>query len=270
MIPGLSSHTEAGILAMLDPAVTTLRREHYHQGNYSLFSGQDAEARALGVEHLDGPEIMVVVTDPVRKLGTIRIQTAGAGTLLFFDNRSWQGTLFANIRVLGSETALIFNDIGTGSYVALSDVFMRSHRQFLFWGQGATAVGCSLEIEGVGQGAVIGDDSLISNGVWIRNYDMHALTDLRTGAHIGRPPVTTVLERHVWLGQEALLLGCDRIGAGSVVGARAMVRNSLPSMVVAAGSPARVLREGVSWGRDTYAMTAKERLALGLPALPGD
>lgn len=270
MIPGLSSFTEAAILAALDDSVTILGRADYDQGNYMLYSGRDAEALALGVDHTGGPELMVVVTDPVRPVGLIRIQTAAAGSLLFIDNRDWDGTLNANIRILGRETALIFSDIGRGGYVALNDVFLRSHRQFLFWGQGATAVGCSIEVEGEGQGVAIGDDALISNGVWVRNYDMHALTDLRTGAHIGRKPATTVLERHVWLGQDALLLGCERIGAGAVIGARSLVRGRVPPAVVAAGTPARVLREAVSWGRDTYAMTIEERLALGLPALPED
>lgn len=268
VIPGLSSGTEAAILAAIDPTVTAVTRAHFDDSDYMLFAGHDPEAQALGVVHVGGPELTVVVIDPARPVGSIRVQTGGGGNLLFIDNRDWQGTLNANIRILGSETALLFNDVGPGGFVTLNEVFLRSSGQFVFWGRGATAVGCCLEVEGNGQGVVIGDDALISNGVWVRNYDMHALTDLRTGKRIGRPPLTTVLERHVWLGQDALLLGCERIGAGSVIGARSLVKGRVPAMVVAAGTPARVVREQASWGRDTYAMTQAERLALGLSALP--
>ena len=269
MLPGLSSAVEATIRKALTPSVTALGAEHYERADYHLLSGRDEQCQALGVQLLSGPEMMVAVTDRERPVGDIRIQTGGTGNLLFLDNRAWQGSLTASVRILGNDCAVIFNDIGRGGYVALHDVFMRSHRQFLFWGQGATAVGCSIELEGQDQGVAIGDDALISNGVWIRNYNMHALHDLRTGAAIGRPPATTVLERHVWLGQDALLLNCGRVGRGAVVGARSLVTRPVPPCVIAAGNPAQVLREGVSWGRDTYRMTAAERVALGWPEVPG-
>lgn len=269
MLPGLSSAVEATIRKVLAPQVTALRPEHYEMSDHHLLSARDEQSQAIGVSLMSGPELMLVVTDPERPVGNIRVQTGGTGNLLFLDNRDWQGSLNASIRILGNDCALIFNDIGRGGYVALPDVFMRSHRQFLFWGKDATAVGCSIEIEGFDQGVAIGDDALISNGVWIRNYNMHSLHDLRTGEPIGRAPVTTVLERHVWLGQEALLLNCPRIGSGAVVGARSLVNRPVPPCVIVAGSPARVQREAVSWGRDTYRMTSAERVALGWPATPG-
>ena len=269
MLPGLSSAVEATIRRVLTPAVTALGAEHYERADYHLLSARDEQCQALGVQLMAGAELMVAVTDPERPVGDIRVQTGGTGNLLVLDNRAWQGSLTASLRLLGNDCAAIFNDIGRGGYVALHDVFMRSHRQFLFWGQGATAVGLSIEMEGQDLGVAIGDDALISNGVWIRNYNMHALHDLRTGAAIGRPPVTTVLERHVWLGQEALLLNCERIGTGAVVGARSLVTRAVPPCVIAAGNPAQVRREGVSWGRDTYRMSGAERVALGWPETPG-
>jgi hypothetical protein len=268
MLPGLSSAVEATIRKVLTPRVTALRPHHYEMADHHLLSGRDEQSHTVGVLLMSGPELMVVVTDPERPVGDIRVQTGGTGNLLFLDNRAWLGTLNASIRILGNDCAVIFNDIGRGGYVALPDVFMRSHRQFLFWGRGATAVSCSIEIEGFDQGVAIGDDALISNGVWIRNYNMHALHDLRTGKPIGRPPGTTVLERHVWLGQDALLLNCALVGSGAVVGARSLVTRPVPPCVVVAGNPARVRREAASWGRDTYQMSGTERTELGWPATP--
>ena len=45
---------------------------------------------------------------------------------------------------------------------------------------------------------------------------------------------------------------------------------AVPPRVAVAGTPARVLREGVSWGRSGYAMTQHERASIGLGPLPGD
>jgi len=268
MLPGLSSAVEASIRKALTSSVTASGAEYYEQVDYHLFGGRDEQAQAIGVQLMSGPDLIVAVTDPERPVGDIRVQTGGTGNLLFLDNRAWQGSLTASVRILGNDCAVMFNDIGRGGYVMLHDVFMRSHRQFLFWGRGSTAVGCNIELEGQDQGVVIGDDALIANGVWIRNYNMHALHDLTTGEAIGRPPTTTVLERHVWLGQDALLMSCERIGMGTIVGARALLKGHAPPRVIMAGTPARVIRETVSWGRHPYGMTAAERVAIGMPESP--
>ncbi len=266
MIPGLSVGAEAVLRTILVPDVTSVTEDTYADLHYFLLTGNDAESEAIGVRHAGGPEPVVAVTDPARPIGSLRIETLRPGVLMFLDNRAWRGNLHATVRVLGTGSALIVHDIGDG-FVGL-DVFLRSDRQVLFWGAGATAAGCNIELEGAGVAAAIGDDALISNGVWLRNHDMHAIHDLASGAPIGRAPVTTVLERHVWLGQDALLLGCERIGMGSLVGARSLVKGRVPPRVAAAGTPARVLREGVSWGRDLHGMTAAERVAVGAPPSP--
>lgn len=266
MIPGISSVVEAHLTATLDARVTDIRDDALLTRDFTLLSAQSAEARQLGIQ-ATGEELTVVVTDPARRLGNIRVHAAGRNCTLFFDNLAWGGNCHATIRLLGNDSAMLFNDI-RDAYVALGDVFMRSHRQFLFWGAGASAVGLSMEIEGEDAGVVIGDDALISGGVWIRNYDMHAMHDLATGARINKPPVTTVLERHVWLGQDAMLLSTERVGMGAIVGARALVKGEVPPRVAVAGTPARVLREGVSWGRSGYAMSPDERASIGLERLP--
>jgi hypothetical protein len=259
--------TETRLRELLTPAVTEFSDETLAGVEMTLFMAHEEGARALGIEFEGGPDVTVAVTDPTHHLGRIRLASAAPHGTLFFDNRDWGGNFYANIRLAGEDDIVLFNGIGD-AYVALHEVFMRSQGQFLFWGLGASAVGCSLEMDGPGRGVVVGDDALISGGVWLRNYDMHAIHDLATGARINRPQTDTVLERHVWLGQDALLLSCQRIGMGAIVGARSVVKGTVPACTVVAGTPARVVREGVSWGRHPYGMSAAERLALGLPELP--
>jgi hypothetical protein len=263
MIPGIDVVTETRLHALLEPSITDLDKDALAARPMTLLSAEDAQAASLGIEFLGGPELTVVVTDPTRRLGGIKLQCGGKNNLIFFDNARWGGNCYANIRILGSNSALIFNDIGDG-YVAIHDLLLRSHGQILFWGTGSTAVGLSMELEGEGAVMAIGDDALISNGVWIRNYDMHAMHDLQTGAQINRQPADVVLERHVWLGQDSLLLSCERVGMGSIIGARSLAKGLIPPRVAVAGSPARVIREQVSWGRHPYGMTDAERQSIGL------
>ena len=219
-------------------------------------------ARALGIEIVEGAPI-ILATDPTRRIGHLRIAAMGHNDVIAIDNIGWTGTCVGGLRILGSDCAIVLEDIG-GLYVNFETMLLRSHGQIMFWGRGASAVGLSVELEGEGRSCVIGDDALISNGVWVRNYDMHAVHDLASGRQINRPPCDTVLERHVWLGQDALLLNCEWIGMGSIIGARALAKGVVPPHCIAAGTPARVLREGTSWGRSSSGMTAAERASIGL------
>lgn len=265
MLHSLTPIAETLMSGWLRPEISDLRREEIDQRDYVILAAEDPATRALGIEVLAGNPVLLV-TAPDRPLGHIRIASTGHNNVIVFDNRDWRGTCSASLRLVGSDCLVMMNDIADG-YVQLNEVLLRSNGQVLFWGAGATAVGLSIELDGDGRSCVIGDDALISNDVWIRNYDMHAIHALSTGAQINRPACDTVLERHVWLGQDALLLNCRTVGMGSIVGARALVKGFLPRCCVATGVPARVTREGVSWGRSGNGMTAAERRSIGLAAI---
>ncbi len=61
----------------------------------------------------------------------------------------------------------------------------------------------------------------------------------------------------VWIGAGAIVLPGVTIGSGTTIGAGSVVTRSVPSNVVAAGNPARIIRRLDGAGRD-----AAERLAL--------
>ena len=52
----------------------------------------------------------------------------------------------------------------------------------------------------------------------------------------------TIVGPDVWIGHEALILPGTRIGAGAIVGARAVVSGTVPPYAVVAGNPAQVIR----------------------------
>lgn len=97
-------------------------------------------------------------------------------------------------------------------------------------------------IKSEGPGIRIGRGALLGSFVEIFDSDFHDLhPDRRRG---GRPKMAAVeLGENVFIGQGARILKGVTIGAHSVIGAGSVVATSIPEGVVAAGNPARVVRE---------------------------
>lgn len=103
-------------------------------------------------------------------------------------------------------------------------------------------------------GSILADaDQLWAADVTVSTDDMHRLEDLATGERLNPFGAHIRLRSHVWLGRDAYVTGNTEIGEGSVVGARSLVRSqNVPANTAVAGTPARVIREGITWrGEDT-------------------
>jgi hypothetical protein len=80
---------------------------------------------------------------------------------------------------------------------------------------------------------------MIAAGAYLTDADWHDIYD-RTQA-IGRTnPVT--LGSNVWIGDGATVCKGVSIGDNSIIGAGSVVTQDIPSNVIAAGNPAKVLR----------------------------
>ncbi|GAB2464181.1 acyltransferase [Xylanimonas ulmi] len=94
------------------------------------------------------------------------------------------------------------------------------------------------------ESVVIEDGVALAHGVYISDH-AHGFEDPE--AFIRDQPLTRVapvrIGRGAWLGQNVVVLPGVTIGAGAVVGANSVVRADVPARAVAAGVPARVLRE---------------------------
>jgi acetyltransferase-like isoleucine patch superfamily enzyme len=96
----------------------------------------------------------------------------------------------------------------------------------------------------------VGREGLWSSGIRVATDDMHAILDAKTGHRINRRGSNIVLDRHIWVGIDAMIMPGATIGADSIIGARSIVSGVVPANVVCAGVPARVVREGVTWSID--------------------
>lgn len=216
------------------------------------------KAEKLGIHvHSEGSMPKLFVTDDTKFIGHINIHSIYSDNIILFDNLESNGQLFASINIHGSGTQCIFNDAGK-NYVSLHALNLRSHNQSFFFGKDSTAVGLSVEMEGEENLCVIGEDALISSGVWLRNHDMHSIVDLEKYDIINKLPGDILIERHVWLGQDVLAVGGQRIGFGSIVGARSFVKKPIPPKSVAAGLPAKIIRNNTSWGRQSGFISKEE------------
>lgn len=87
----------------------------------------------------------------------------------------------------------------------------------------------------------IGSNVLIGDQVAIYDCDFHELNPQHRNRSVG--PIRPVeIGDNVWLGSRVLVLKGVKIGENTVVAAGAIVTESLPANVVAAGIPARIVK----------------------------
>lgn len=137
-------------------------------------------------------------------------------------------------------------DIGQGCQLAGGFVCRSSHTRLLI-GDKTTMMGATITMHEPGT-IRIGTDCMFAAEVRMDTSDMHSIIDVATGRRIN-PPGDLEIGEHVWLGFGTYVLKGARIGAHSIVGARAVVSGEVPPNSLAVGVPARVVRSGVSWDR---------------------
>lgn len=124
----------------------------------------------------------------------------------------------------------------SGCHVHVDDDARLTLGSHTFFNTGTT-VWCSASVT-LGQGCAV------SWNVTITDSDVHTL--VRRGRRVTRTKPVRIGDR-VWIGAGATILKGVEIGEGSVVGAAAVVRESLPPHSLGGGDPARVVDDDVDW-----------------------
>ncbi|WP_276372799.1 acyltransferase [Chryseolinea sp. H1M3-3] len=81
----------------------------------------------------------------------------------------------------------------------------------------------------------IGNNVLCGANCVITDFDWHL--DLRN-----TPPAPVIIHDNVWIGLNTVILKGVEIGANSVIGANSLVVHNIPSNVIAAGNPCKVIK----------------------------
>lgn len=114
---------------------------------------------------------------------------------------------------------------------------------FVAWRHGSIAIGEGTFVN-YGTNISAASKVVVGRNCRIGQYTLIMDTDYHTpGAlDVRSPSEPVVIEDNVWLGARVIVLKGSRIGAGAVIGANSLVSGSIPPGVIAAGSPAKVLR----------------------------
>ena len=105
---------------------------------------------------------------------------------------------------------------------------------------GKTHIAC---IEG--RAVSIGKECMFSNEIVFRTGDSHSIIDC-DGNRINHSKDIKI-GTHVWIGSQVVILKGASIGDNSIVGTRSLVTSTFGSNCVIGGSPAKTIKQGVSW-----------------------
>ncbi len=115
----------------------------------------------------------------------------------------------------------------------------------LYVGENVGIRGVSMEIGG-GESITIGDNSMFSYGITLRNHDSHKVIDYNSGRVIN-PAKPIKIGKHVWVCKNVTILKGVEVGNDSVLGYGALVTNNVPANTIAAGVPAVIVKESITW-----------------------
>jgi acetyltransferase-like isoleucine patch superfamily enzyme len=147
--------------------------------------------------------------------------------------------------LLGGDGATVF--VGAGCELTAGQLYCGAGSSIVLHGK-VVATGEAM-VDARNGGSVVAEwDQLWAARVYIATDDMHSLVDVATGVRFNPYGAHIRLGRHVWLGREAIVTGHVEIGESCVVGLRSLVRGQkVPPNTAVAGTPARVIREGITW-----------------------
>jgi len=85
----------------------------------------------------------------------------------------------------------------------------------------------------------IADNCMLASSTYITDADWH---DIYNRVAIGKTAPVRI-EKNVWIGDSAVICKGVTIGENSIIGAGAIVVDSVPANTIAAGNPAKVVKE---------------------------
>lgn len=115
-------------------------------------------------------------------------------------------------------------------------------------GERTTAIGCYVLARD--RSVTIGSECMISRGIEIRATDVHKVYDIDSGERLNTATQDVIVGNHIWIAANVTISKNVQIADGCIIAAGSFVNKSVPTPnVMLAGTPAKVIREGVRWER---------------------
>ena len=120
------------------------------------------------------------------------------------------------------------------------------NRNVVSIGSGSSVADGNIIAGGQGVPINIGTDCMIAEGVDIWSTDTHSVFE---EGNLVNPPRPIRIGNHVWVGKDVAILKGVTVGDNAVIGMRSMVTHDVLANSLNVGSPAKQIREGVSWAK---------------------
>lgn len=171
--------------------------------------------------------------------------------------------------VIGADNSIT---IGKGSLIHKMELYVRGCDNSVEIGK-SCIIGhnCSIRIEGneckvtIGDGTTmtrdihicvqedgmsitIGKDCMFSNNIIVRTSDSHPI--YKDGQRIN-PAAPIVIGNHVWIAPETTILKGVTIGDNCILASKSLLTKSVAESCLVAGLPAKVVKTGVNWTRES-------------------
>lgn len=92
-----------------------------------------------------------------------------------------------------------------------------------------------------GEGAVIGDGTIIGTDVTIMDTDFHN-TDPDKRKSPGYETGQVIIGENVWIGNSVIILKGTKVGSDSIIAAGSVVNSDIPAGVIAGGIPCKIIK----------------------------
>lgn len=147
------------------------------------------------------------------------------------------------IRIIGNDNRLI---VEPGCTIIQPAILIRGNNAEIIVGKNSSfRTKCKLVSVGNGNHIHIGDNCLFSDEVNIWNSDTHQITNLE--GEIINPSRPIDIDEHVWIGRGVSVTKGVHIGKDSIIGMASVVSRDIPANTIAAGVPAKVIKENTNW-----------------------
>lgn len=167
---------------------------------------------------ISGNNNKIMLNDGVKINGKITVEGSG-NKVLFDESVVFRGRLI----VRGND-----QEVRLGKSTTFQSVYMLCQE------------GCNIDI---------GDWCMFSRDIEIRTTDAHSVVDVQTRERVNKP-ASVRIGSHVWVGVGSLISKGSQIPNDSIVGAYSFVNKEFTEEnVLIAGTPAKIVRNGVTWNR---------------------
>ena len=172
-------------------------------------------------------------------ISRLSIQVKGRNNNIIIKNNA--KVSFHGITIIGDNNQVIYDGC-----TAIISILIRGDKCSVSIGKGSL-LDESTKIICMGQGnsVEIGKECMFAENVELWASDTHSITDLNGNTINPSRPIK--IGNHVWLGKGVCVMKGIEIGDNTILGLGSIVTKNIPSNVIAAGNPAKVVKTGTNW-----------------------